>query len=402
MATKKISQLTNAAALGGTEQIPLVQAGVTLKATPNQMATFMQTALNLSQYVTNASLASTLASYVTNASLASTLTGYVTTGTLANYVTNASLASTLSGYVTTGTLANYVTNASLASTLASYVTSASLSSTLANYVTNASLASTLSSYVTNASLASTLSSYVTNASLATTLSSYVTNVSLSSTLSNYVTSFALLSTLSAYVLNTTLTGTLANYVSLAGTQSITGTKTFSNSLTKFYTNLGINPSASGGGAPVNWVSRFGNLVQTKVLDMGLNTAGAVWFQNYDSTDDQSFGVIALNPNGGDVVVNRITSAGYKFDVSGTFRNANSAYLATTAGGAVGIGLVTIDATAQLHMSSTTKGALLPRLTTTQINAIVSPANGLILYNTTINHMCVYYGTAWVKLSHTPM
>lgn len=341
MATKKISQLTNAAALGGTEQIPLVQSGVTLKATPNQMATFMQTALNLSQYVTNTSLASTLA----------------------NYVTNASLASTLSGYVTTGTLANYVTNASLASTLASYVTNASLSSTLANYVTNASLSSTLAGYVTTGSLSSQLANYV----LATTLSS-----------------------------------TLANYVSLAGTQTITGTKTFSNASTKFYTNLGISPSASGGGAPVNWVSRFGNLVQSQVLDMGINTAGAAWFQNYNSTDDTLFNVIAFNPQGGDVVVNRITSAGYKFDVNGTFRNANSAYLATTAGGAVGIGLTTIDSTAQLHMSSTTKGALLPRLTTTQINAIVTPANGLLLYNTTSNHMCCYQSGAWVKFSHSPM
>jgi hypothetical protein len=341
MATKKISQLTNAAAFAGTEQIPLVQGGVTLKGTPNQMATFMQTALNLSQYVTNTSLASTLA----------------------NYVTNASLASTLSGYVTTGTLANYVTNASLASTLSSYVTTANLSSTLANYVTNASLSSTLAGYVTTGSLSSQLANYV---------------------------------------LTTTLNSTLTNYVSTAGTQTITGTKTFSNASTKFYTNLGISPSASGGGAPVNWVSRFGNLVQTQVLDAGINTAGAAWMQNYNSTDDTIFGVIALNPNGGDVVVNRITSAGYKFDVNGTFRNANSAYLATTAGGAVGIGLTTIDPTAQLHMSSTTKGMLVPRMTTTQINAIATPANGLMIYNTTINHMCFYFATAWVRVNHSPM
>jgi hypothetical protein len=368
MATKKISQLTNAGALGGTEQIPLVQGGVTLKATPNQMATFMQTALNLSQYVTNTSLASTLANYVTNASLASTLTGYVTTGTLANYVTNASLASTLSGYVTTG----------------------SLSSTLANYVTNASLASTLSGYVTTGSLSSTLANYVTNASLSSTLAGYVTTGSLSSQLANYV-------------LATTLSSTLANYVSLAGTQTITGTKTFSNASTKFYTNLGISPSASGGGAPVNWVSRFGNLVQTQVLDFGVNTAGASWMQNYNSVDDTILGILALNPQGGDVMVGRITSAGFKFDVNGTLRSANSAYFATTAGGAVGIGLTTIDPTAQLHMSATNKGALLPRLTTTQINNILTPANGLTLYNTTLNHLCVFQsGIGWVKLSHSPM
>jgi hypothetical protein len=372
MATKKISQLTNAAAFSGTEQIPLVQSGVTLKGTPNQMATFMQTALNLSQYVTNSALSSTLANYVTNSSLASTLSGYVTTGTLSS------------------TLANYVTNASLSSTLSGYVTTGTLSSTLANYVTNASLSSTLAGYVTTGSLSSTLANYVTNASLSSTLAGYVTTGSLSSQLANYV-------------LTTTLNSTLTNYVNLAGTQTITGTKTFSNASTKFYTNLGISPSSSGGGAPVNWVSRFGNLVQTQVLDFGISTAGAAWMQNYNSVDDTTLGILSLNPQGGDVMVGRITSAGFKFDVNGTFRSANSAYFATTAGGAVGIGLTTIDPTAQLHMSATNKGALLPRLTTTQINNILTPANGLLLYNTTLNHLCCYQsGTGWVKFSHSPM
>ena len=340
MATKKISQLTSASALGGTELIPLVQTGVTLKATPNQISTFVSSQIS--------------ANFVTNASLASTL---------ASYVTNSSLASTLAGYVTTGTLANYVTNASLASTLASYVTSASLSSTLANYVTNASLSATLAGYVTNASLSSQLANYV----LATTLSS-----------------------------------TLANYVSLAGTQTITGTKTFSNANTKFYTSAGISPSQTGGGAPANYVSRLGNNVDTQVLDSGINSSGAAWFQNYSNLDDTIFDVIALNPVGGDVVVNRITSAGYKFDVNGSFRNANNAYLGTILNSVVGIGTTTTDASAQLQLNSTTKGTLVQRMTTAQINAIATPANGLMIYNTTISHMCVYYATAWVKLSHTPM
>ncbi|CAB4152213.1 hypothetical protein UFOVP595_61 [uncultured Caudovirales phage] len=353
MATKKISQLTNAGAFGGTEQFPLVQGGVTLKGTPNQMSTFVSSQIS--------------ANFVTNASLASTL---------ANYVTNSSLASTLAGYVTTGTLANYVTNASLASTLASYVTNASLASTLANYVTNASLSSTLANYVTNASLSSTLAGYVTTGSL-------------SSQLANYV-------------LTTTLNSTLTNYVNLAGVQTITGTKTFSDAKTKFYTTAAISPSQSGGGAPINFAKRIGTLGDAQILDCGINSSGAAWFQNYSNVDDTIFDVIALNPVGGDVVVNRITSAGYKFDVNGSFRNANNAYLATTLNAIVGIGTTTTDTTAQLQLNSTTKGTLLQRMTTAQINAILTPANGLMIYNTTLNHMCCYQGGVWVKFSHSPM
>jgi len=60
------------------------------------------------------------------------------------------------------------------------------------------------------------------------------------------------------------------------------------------------------------------------------------------------------------------------------------------------------ASAQLEMVSTTQGFLPPRMTTTQINAIVSPAEGLVAFNTTISHLCCYQGGAWVKFSHSPM
>lgn len=45
---------------------------------------------------------------------------------------------------------------------------------------------------------------------------------------------------------------------------------------------------------------------------------------------------------------------------------------------------------------------LPQLTTTQINAIASPKNGTLVYNTTLHHFCGYQNGAWVKFSHTPM
>jgi len=55
----------------------------------------------------------------------------------------------------------------------------------------------------------------------------------------------------------------------------------------------------------------------------------------------------------------------------------------------------------LTMNSTTKGFLPPRMTTTQINAIASPAVGLVVYNTTLNVLCVYTGT-WQKMTTLPM
>jgi hypothetical protein len=42
------------------------------------------------------------------------------------------------------------------------------------------------------------------------------------------------------------------------------------------------------------------------------------------------------------------------------------------------------------------------MTTTQINAIGSPANGLIAYNTTLAVLCFYDGSGWKKVSHSAM
>jgi hypothetical protein len=63
---------------------------------------------------------------------------------------------------------------------------------------------------------------------------------------------------------------------------------------------------------------------------------------------------------------------------------------------------TINASAILEATSTTKGFLPPRMTTAQINAISTPAEGLIAYNTTISHLCVYQSGAWVRINHSPM
>lgn len=71
-------------------------------------------------------------------------------------------------------------------------------------------------------------------------------------------------------------------------------------------------------------------------------------------------------------------------------------------GNVGIGTTSPDASAKLHVSSTTQGVLITRGTTAQINAISSPANGLMVYNTTLNKLCVYENGTWNQVTTTTM
>src|SRR6185295_14854583 len=61
-------------------------------------------------------------------------------------------------------------------------------------------------------------------------------------------------------------------------------------------------------------------------------------------------------------------------------------------GNVGIGISSPGASAILDVSSTTKGFLMPRMTTAQRDAIVSPATGLSIFNTTLVEYQINIGT----------
>ena len=139
---------------------------------------------------------------------------------------------------------------------------------------------------------------------------------------------------------------------------------------------------------------------------------------------------------GNVGINTTTDAGFRLDVNGTARvsgnltltggsllmNNNNIYIARGTGGASdgmeiralssgtdavkvttssvsisSVGGITYQASAQLAVDSTTRGFLPPRMTTTQKNAIATPAAGLMVYDTTLNLMSVYNGTTWITL-----
>ena len=57
----------------------------------------------------------------------------------------------------------------------------------------------------------------------------------------------------------------------------------------------------------------------------------------------------------------------------------------------------INAKAALEVESTVaplKGVLLSRITTQQMKDIPSPETGLMVFNSTLNKICVYNGTQW--------
>jgi hypothetical protein len=72
-------------------------------------------------------------------------------------------------------------------------------------------------------------------------------------------------------------------------------------------------------------------------------------------------------------------------------------LRITSAGNVGIGTSSPSASAILDAQSTTKGVRMPNMTTTEKNAIASPAAGLMVYDTTLAKLCVYT-TAWETIT----
>ncbi len=65
---------------------------------------------------------------------------------------------------------------------------------------------------------------------------------------------------------------------------------------------------------------------------------------------------------------------------------------------VGIGTTTPNASAQLDIASTTKGLLIPRMTTTERTAITTAATGLLVFDNTTNSFWFYNVNAWTQLN----
>jgi hypothetical protein len=219
------------------------------------------------------------------------------------------------------------------------------------------------------------------------------------------------------------------------------------------TGGGTSLPATTGTSQTGGILRLGR--DNAVLDIGSHSAGGAWFQSVNRNNLATNYNIFLNPNGGNILIGTTTDAGFRLDVNGTARfvapntyaitydtngnfnaagaysnfsltnaagslraklnndgpngtltlyqnatgyiflngaqSGNNSYIAT----ALSIGNQSAaNASSILELTSTTKGFLPPRMTTTQRNAIASPAAGLVVYDNTDNKHYGYNGTTW--------
>jgi hypothetical protein len=93
-------------------------------------------------------------------------------------------------------------------------------------------------------------------------------------------------------------------------------------------------------------------------------------------------------------IDGVEIAGYGGVGLGAFGGINTFVVQS---GSASLGATTANASAIFDITSTTKGFLPPRMTTTQKNAIASPATGLMVMDITTLKLCVYNGSSWIDL-----
>jgi hypothetical protein len=165
------------------------------------------------------------------------------------------------------------------------------------------------------------------------------------------------------------------YNSVSGTQgSLVIDQNKITDLTQKQNILQVKQSTAGTGGDLTFINSIGSSVNT-----GFNFATQFRILTPQTIDA---GTLVVN-NSGAAAAPRGTSF---FDVTGQ-GNMNSLTI-NTAG--------VLTASSILTVSSTTQGFLQPRMTTTQRDAISSPATGLQVYNTTTNTNDYYNSAAWTS------
>ncbi|MCZ2338180.1 MAG: hypothetical protein LC127_08250, partial [Chitinophagales bacterium] len=215
----------------------------------------------------------------------------------------------------------------------------------------------------------------------------------------------------------------ANFITKwSGTTGITSSMIFDNG-----SFVGVNTSTNGGYLfDVNGTAKISSstvLAQsTGNLQVGssVNTGQVLislkqstnsslgWLFGYTSNAENNLYFYGSESNGGFYLYvgaqNRfeITSAGkVTFNQNGLDADFviegdtdTALFYADASQDSLGVGVATPAASAKLDITSTTKGFLPPRMTTTQRDAISSPAAGLMIYNTTTNKHQGYNGSTW--------
>jgi hypothetical protein len=192
-------------------------------------------------------------------------------------------------------------------------------------------------------------------------------------------------------------------------------------------NVGIGDTPTTGyafkvGKNATGATTAGSIFSTSTIQSGVTSAYYA-FRTYVATQATAFTLLnlshyaSLGGSAGDIGAGSTVTNQFGFNVTSSLTGATNNYgfysdIAATANrynfyangtadnffaGSVGIGS-TANASAILDAQSTTKGVRMPNMTTTQKNAIASPAAGLIVFDTTLAKLAVYSGTAWQTIT----
>ena len=171
---------------------------------------------------------------------------------------------------------------------------------------------------------------------------------------------------------------------LTGAANITGATSFGGNMT-----LSFNQNAVTSILVQN--TNIGSSAQNSIQLQ--SDAGTASFNVYSSTNaaGASSSVLSSGTLANGLIVRTATTAPIIFATNVTER------MRLDSSGSLGIGATSVNASAITQIDSTTKGFLPPRMTTVQKLAISTPAAGLMVYDTTLNKLCVFT-TAWETIT----
>ena len=144
---------------------------------------------------------------------------------------------------------------------------------------------------------------------------------------------------------------------------------------------------------------------TDTLGASTNRVDKVWLDDLDATSGTIGTLTVSSTVSGNMSVGGTLTVGQGATINNTqansdttiksVNNATMIFLDASADALSIGGAGTIDASAIVDIVSTTKGVLLPRLTTVQRDAIATPATGLVLINSTTGRINTYGGVSWL-------
>lgn len=171
---------------------------------------------------------------------------------------------------------------------------------------------------------------------------------------------------------------------------------YTSGITSLYrdNSLGLVLTGSGSASDVTIANNIGQLV----MRVPTGTRNAL-FDGTVSSVDLIVGSGRLNDNGGTygtTLWGRTGNTGISVTITNGGGNVSSGYnIYLFNDGYTGIGSTTAFPSAQLAVTSTTRGFLPPRMTSTQKSAISTPATGLVIYQTdSTEGLYQYKSTGW--------